>query len=477
LLGLKLVLLIWNAAVYDRRTLDAEYHADRALFGGLRASDTTHDGPLYYLPALLLPRPDVTPLARATTGEEDEPAGPSAARPPRIGRAEKALRADLLDWLRYSNVLWLGAFYVVCIYQVFSRLLTGFRPWFLASLLLLALPGYQRLGALSHPDNAFVTTASLALWAWLVVRERWQRGRVELAEPPAREARPREPLRFVHLALFALSIGVMSLTRSFAAVPAAVLAVVCVVYTLRSVRGKWAKRWPRLLGVVAILGVLGSAWTINVRRAMPLREPPSYFPTLHHSRAGFAYGRYYRSFRLGALLHLDAAPAARLENSFFTLLYSDTWGDQWSAFSNGRDKDGKEWAVRALLGAALAVPPLVLTLGVAWLVSLAGRVRSAAASGRTSSGRRSALGELEPELVLAALVVLGSGSFAYWQATSGLLPGDNSTVKFSYVATLFPPALALIWRRELTPNQFGLVSSYLLSLNVIAFPVAMYWPR
>ncbi|HYP91197.1 MAG TPA: hypothetical protein VEQ59_23690, partial [Polyangiaceae bacterium] len=164
LLLVKLLLLVWNAAVFDGRSFDTEYHADRAVFGGLKASRTTHDGPLYYLPARLAPRPyGVEPIERATAAEEGEPQDVRAERPPRLARAEKAYRAELLDLLRYTNVLWLGAFYGLWIYWLFPRLLRGFQPWFLASLLLLALPGYQKLGVVAHPDNLFAATSALSL--------------------------------------------------------------------------------------------------------------------------------------------------------------------------------------------------------------------------------------------------------------------------------------------------------------------------
>jgi len=78
----KLVLLIWNAATFDGRGNDTDYHADRALTAGLSPSKLTHDGPAYYLAAKLKPRPDDVPLvARATSGEDGEPPGRRTQRP------------------------------------------------------------------------------------------------------------------------------------------------------------------------------------------------------------------------------------------------------------------------------------------------------------------------------------------------------------------------------------------------------------
>jgi len=88
----------------------------------------------------------------------------------------------------------------------------------------------------------------------------------------------------------------------------------------------------------------------------------------------------------------------------------------------------------------------------------------------------SVLAEIEPELVLLSIIILGAGLFVYWQGGPALLPGKNSTVKFIYIATLFPPAIALAFGRRLKPLTFNLLSAYFLILYVVAFPFAMFWP-
>ncbi len=479
LLCVKLVLLIWNAATFDARDKDADYHADRALSAGLSPSNITHDGPTYYLAAKLKPRPDDVPLvARATSGEDGEPeAVASAERPKRVTRAEKEFRADLLDWLRYTNVLWLGVFYAAWIYWSFPRLLPSSSSWLLASLLLLSLPGIQRVGVMAHPDNALLGSSALAVAGWLWLREQ------RLASEAERRVEPTSP--FGPVALFALLIGVLATTRWLAVVPSLVLAIVCAVYAARSARGNPAQLVARVLAALAISSALGATWYTAVVGAS--HEPgsahtTSYFPTFDHPAERVIRPRYYTSFRWRALLDPDSAeggPETAAENSFLTLLYSDTWGDQWSTFSGPKARGAKNWAKRVILGWALAVPPLSLGLAVAALAALWKRVREQRARSAADKWLRrllAAVSAFEAELVLLALVVLGFVGFAVWQARYAYFADDNSTVRFGSFGWLLPAALALLFRREPTPWGRALMSGYFLSLYCFAFPLAMYWP-
>jgi len=460
LLFVKLVLLVWNSITFDASTVDGDYHTDRALFGGLLPTKTSHDGPVYYLPALLCPPPEnAARVLRATAGEESEPAPRPEARLPRPTKAEKAHRAELLSWLRHTNVAWLAIFYVTWIYLLFPRLLSGFESWFLASLLLLTLPGYQRMGAMAHPDSAFVAAAALALGGWVLLRERWRSGRVP---------------RLAELAGWAAVIGVMAAARSFAVVPAAVLLVMLVVYARRSAPGAGLKLVARVAGLVAIVVALGASWHAYSRAA----SQTSFFPELEAERAGFDYGRYYTSFRVKSLLAETAepSPGAPVENSFFTLLYSDTWGDHWTGFAGPRAKNDKDWPRRALLAAALAVPPLLLAFACSACWSLIQSSRKSWHGADTARRLLAFAVEHEPALVLGAIVLLGGVTFIWWQGTDGLLPGDNSSVKFSYVASLFPPAIALAFGRPLPTRVVTPTAGYFFALYVLAFPIVMYWP-
>jgi hypothetical protein len=461
LLVVKLALLVWNAAVFDGKTYDAGYQADRAMFGGLRPGKTAHDPPAYYLAALGVPRPAGVPQAiRETVGEDDEPGEPLRVAAPRPSRAERAFRSELLSCLRYSNVLWLGLFYTVWLFGCLPRLVAGFQPWFLSSLLLLTIPAYQRLGAMSHPDNMFVGTAAVTTALWLLLRERWQAGRA---------------IAFWQLGLFALSIGVMAVTRWLAIVPAAIFSVVCVVYTVRAVGPKLVALAPRLLLLGLLIGAFDLSWVLCRRAAA--HEPgaeyaASYFPKLDRDASGFDYRRYYASFHLSRLLERGRAASS---DSFPTLVHSEIWGDEWRSFSGSKSKDGRETPRGVLLVVALAVPLTCIVLAVAALVELAEKLKRLRAEASPRS--KTSVADLEAALVLIALVTLGAVAFICWQGGPGLLPGDNSSVRFNSIATLFPPAIALLFARPLGAVAFNALSGYFLSLFVLAFPLAMYWPR
>jgi hypothetical protein len=487
LLGVKLALLVWNAAVFDGKPYDVGHHSDRALFGGLRPGKMAYNPPPYYFPALLLKRPADVPLVERsseTIGEDEEAVQSRRERSTHATRAERSFREKLITLLRYTNIFWVGLFYLTWIYYSFPRLLRGFQPWFLASLLLLVLPGYQKLGVMSHPDNMFAGAAAAAIAIWLDIRERWQ------PRPAAASAEPR--LALSHLVGFAVAIGLMALTRPFAAVPTAVLSVVCAVYVLRSARGSLLRQLSRLLLVGTIIGVMSVSWyAYRWKKSGEVTNAyrTGYISKFEKRRANFDYRSYYTTLNLHDLI-IDPSRKmgdgegvyadTPLANSFFTLLYSEIWGDQWLYFSGPKMQDNKVWPKRMLLACALAVPPTMFVLGLMSLWALIGRVRKMAqeASPQPLLQRlRLLLAAFEPELVLLSIALLGAGLFVYWQGGPALLPGKNSTVKFIYIATLFPPAIALVFTRRLRPVVFNLLSGYFLVLFVVAYPVAMYWPK
>lgn len=500
LLTIKLGLLVWNAAVFDGKPYDVGHHSDRALFGGLRPGKMAYNPPPYYFPALLIKRPDGVPLVERsseTIGEDEEATQSRRERTTRATRAERGFRAKLITLLRYTNIFWVGLFYVSWIYLSFPRILRGFQPWFLASLLLLLLPGYQKLGVMSHPDNMFAGTAAAAIAVWLILRDRWRASRSgvdsqsmsEALQTPAAAA---QRLKLWQLVGFAFLIGLMALTRPFAAVPTAVLSVLCVVYALRSVGGRLLKALPRVLLVGAIVSVMSLSWYVyrwKTSGAVTNAYRTGYISKFERRRVNFDYRAYYTSLNLKDLIvdpsrkmgDGDAGVYADtpLANSFFTLLYSEIWGDQWLYFSGPKMRDNKVWAKRMLLTCALGVPPIMLGLGGLSLWGFLVQVRRRAAETKATPlfERLTVLfAEFEPVLALSAMLTLGAVLFVYWQGGPALLPGKNSTVKFIYISTLFPLAISLAFSHRLKPRAFNLLSAYFLFLYVVAYPVAVYWP-
>jgi hypothetical protein len=487
LLAVKLALLVWNAVVFDGTTYDTGHHSDRALFGGMRPGKMAYNGPVYYFPAKLLKRPENVPLVERsseTIGDDPEAVRSRQERETRSTRAERRFRAQLLEVLRYSNIFWVGAFYIGWICYALPRLLRDYRAHFLAALLLLAMPGYQKLGVMSHPDNMFAGMAALAVCGWLFLRERWLSAQASGAPEPR--------YGFLHLLGFAFVIGLTALTRPFAVVPVAVFSIVLLVYSWRRYGSDFKRLLPRAALLITLVGVMSTGWYVYRWRAsgeVTNAYRTGYIARFEARRANFDYVSYFTKLNLRDLI---SDPSRRMEkggdsvyadtplaNSFFTLLYSEVWGDQWLYFSGPRMRDYKVWPKRVILSVALLVPVIVIGLGGTFLWHLAVRARALALSAPPPWWQRlrSMLRELEPELVLLSLAGLGAALFVYWQAGPALLPGKNSTVKFIYIASLFPPAIALLFRRPLPALIFNLLSAYFLILYIAAFPIAMYWPK
>jgi len=488
LLGLKLVLLVWNAIVYDGVTYQPERQSDRALFGGLKVGKLSYDPPLYYLPARLLRRPADVPLVERSSDEPTERAG-AGARMKQASKQERAFRGELLDVLRYSNVLWMGFFYLAWIYYAFPRLLRDRRAWFLASLTLLAIPGYQKLAAMSHPDNLFAAASALSVCVWLWLRERWQ-GASSSSDTNTPHTNG-HALRY--LTVFALVVGLVGLTRPLALAYVAPLTLVALVYAARFSANRWQKLVGRALLIVALVGVMSASWYVVrwretgvVLASVPADVSAEYEPL----RRGFPYAHYFLSFYpdqlwenpnhgFGASLtgaDQKSAPA----NSFLTVLHSEVWGDHWLSFSGAKQKDTKDWAKRISFSTAILTPFIALVLLLAWLWSFGKRATTLWQTGGSALTieRLRRLGTaLETELVLGAISVLGAALFIWWQTGPALLPGDQSSLKFVHVAAFFPPAIALLLSRTLEERPALLLTGYVFVLFMAAFPVAMYYPR
>jgi hypothetical protein len=487
LLCAKLMLLGWNAIVYDGVTYQPERHSDRALFGGSKISKLSYDPPLYYLPARLLRRSADVPLVERSSDERTERAR-IGKRQKQPSTEERAFRGALLDLLRYTNVLWVGFFYFAWIYYAFPRLLRDRRAWFLASLALLAIPGYQKLAAMSHPDNLFAAASALSVCVWLGLRERWQKASLSSdAEVPLS---PGPGTRY--LTVFALVIGLVGLTRPLALAYIAPLTLVALVYAARFSATR-RQLLGRALLVVTLVGVMSASWYVVrwrqtgvVLASVPTDVSARYEPL----RRGFPYAHYFLSLypaqlwenpNLGfgeALTGTDARSAP--VNSFPSLLHSEIWGDHWLSFSGPKQKETKAWAKRICISTALLTPFLALALFVAWLGSFAKRAATIWQGGGPTPvvERLRKLGTtLEAELVLAATSALGAALFVWWLTGPALQPGDHSGLKFIHVAAFFPPAIALLLSRTLETLPALLLAGYVLVLFMAAFPVAMYYPR
>lgn len=481
LLCVKLALLVWNAVVFEGKVYDQSHHEDRALFGGLRPGKMAYNPPLYYLPALLVKRPPEVPLVeRSITGnsggDDDEEAAAREAKKSRAGLEEAVHKAKQMKLLRYSNLFYASLTYLGWICFAFPRILRGFRGWFLASLLMLSLPGLEKLAVMVHPDNAFAGLVTLAVCAWLFVRDRFRAG----------------TLGFRLLLGFAVAVGCIGLTRPFSIAPVAVLTVALMLYLFRLEGRRWLRLIPRAAALLTIVGVLSGSWYVyrwHTSGQVTNAYRDRYIETFAMRRPGFDFVGYFSTFHVKELLEApnrkmaggtsniyDNNPHA---NSFFTLFYSEVWADHWLYFSGKKGKEGKLWPKRTVLAVALGTPPIVLLLAGGFVHDLWSRSRRALADAKAKQlGARLAelLKRVELDLVLLGIAGLGCLLYLYWQTGPALLPGKNSTIKFVYVASLVGPTLALLFRRRVPAFIFNVLAGYFLLLNVVALPVAIFWP-
>jgi hypothetical protein len=478
LLCIKLGLVVWNAIEFNGKVYDQGHHQDRALFGGLRAGKMAYNPPLYYLPSLLVHRPPEVPLVERSTksvGDDDEAlASREAARSP-AGPEERAHKAKLIKLLRYTNIFWDTLLYLGWICYAFPRILRGFRAWFLASLLLLLLPGFQKLGVMVHPDNAFASLTTVGVCTWLWVRERWRAGK----------------LSFQQLLAFAVAAGGVGLTRPFSIVTVGVLSLALLLYLIRLEGLRWSRLLIRGALLFTIVGVLSGSWYVYRWRYtghITNAYRDHYMETFEKRRPGFSYKHYFTTFHLGELLK---SPNRKLgggttsiygnnpeANSFFTLLYSEVWGDHWLYFSSRQARETKLWPKRVLFVTGLALPPVVALLGVGFALDVTRRARRVVAERASESvwqKLRALIDALELDLVPLGVGGLGVLLYLYWQTGPALLPGKNSTIKFVYIASLFGPTISLLFKRRLRVSTFNLLTCYFLLLFIVALPLAMFW--
>lgn len=463
LLCVKLAVTAWNCLVFDGISYDQGRHVRRAAVGGLAVSDLNYDAPTYYLPALALTKMRRQAWRAAALEAREEPAGEE-----RRSRAGRKDRSPYLDFLRATNLVYVGVFYLIWIYGVLPRAIPAWRPRLLAATLLLALPGFQKLAVMPHPDNLHLAMAALCTMLWLRL--------AGVSAPEAGAARGWG----ANLGL-AVVTGLAGLTRPFAAATVATFAAANVVHLrLRDSGGRFAFR---AIAIVALTAVIASSWLVwrgFATGAWRESYGPGYIE--RYDRRGFDWFGYLTSFHIGSLLEVPNRRIARLDednwkpertvatnryaNSFFTTLYSETWGDHWLYFSGPLGADRKVVAKRVIFLVALPLVPLLLLRFGAATVSLARRARA--------SGTRIAL---DPAAVLLVHFAAGAALFLAWQFASALSPGKQSSIKFIYNAYLYAPAVTYCFTAPLQQRRFRTWLPYLLVVFLAALPIATFVPR
>ena len=437
LLLVKLGIEAVNAWSFNGQTYDQAHHLWRAYGAGLVVDKMAYDPPLYYLPMLGWIGAAGAGLVHAPESTADD--------------------AGVLTLLRLTNVAWSTAFFVAWIRGVLPRLLPDRTAWFVASVTLLAIPGYQKLAAMVHADNAFAALSGVVFWAWLTLRER-------------------EATSIRSLAAYAAAVGLLGLTRPFAVVPVFLFWLGGLGLARRGATPGGFARRAALISVIS--GGLAGSW--HAYRAFSADAvlqayDDDYVARYQVHRDEFNFASYFTTFSPRQLIQSPGRQIAEVDsrhrkkwwtnrytNSFFTILYSEVWGDHWLYFSGPWRHDQKVQAKRISF---IAAGPLTFGLlfrgvagawGVAWEAGQRWRRRE----------RQS------PEAVVLVWFLLGAALYLWWQTGPALLPGKNSTIKFIYNATLVPLAVVLATRGRLRPGWLW-VSAVLLAwvgaLGVAAF--------
>jgi len=438
--ALKLAILVWNSVTYNGTTYDYYHHKRRAAAAGLRMDSMSYNPPLYYLPCL----PFVEDIHERKIKEGYN-------------------HQFLVSLLRHTNLIYLLMFYLCWVYVIIPRLITDWRAATIASVVLLSLPGFQKLAAMTHPDNALAGLAALGIASWLWLRDR---------HPKTRR------LDWAGVLGFGTLVGVVGLTRPFAAVPVFVLCLGGLI-ALRKERGISLGFFARALVMTVLVGTISLSWYVyrwHETGTPGARYVEGWVAKFRPYREQLDVTHYLTSFYFGDLLREPNVrnPAAGdnwnpsvnndMSNSYPTIAYSEFWGDHWLYFSSPKMRvEGKRWPKRVLFVVALAMLPLL-----AWrfLGSLAIVVR------RLRAGNEDA----DADALLLLYLSLGVALYFYWLMGDALLPGVNSPIKFIYNAHLVPVFVTLAFLGNLSSRQYKLWLGYTLLVFVSSLPFVVFWP-
>lgn len=437
LIGVKILISIYDVVrCSPREQHDYYWHSARTVEAGLVTGKMEYDPPLYYV--------QVWPVEHLLHVPKTNP-------------------IPLMRQIQVANLAYLVLFYLVTIYGIFPRLVPDERHWALASILLLALPGYQKLAVMVHCDNVFAAFCAATLAYWLAMRRR--------------EAHP----RFKSVVVLAILAGLTGLTRPLAIGPVFlfwVLAVRGSAIASRDGLGRLSVRrfLARAAIVTSIVGVMSGSWYVYrwAHSGDVLNAYKSdYIAPFQKYKKDFPWKHYFTTFYFDDLLRHPSRSLYDLDkhakggrnkyaNSFFTILYSDFWGDQWLYFTGHRGKGESRFTdKRRLFVVAL---PLTLLFVVGLLRGVGSAIARALASRSFFS----------PKIVVTALAVGGFATYMWWQTGPALLPGKNSTIKFIYIAFLIPSFIALAASRRLPRKVVTALTAYALVVFAFALPVSIW---
>lgn len=468
LLLLKILIMGWNAAKYvSVEQYDYWKSHYRLNDCGLEAAYMGADPPLYYMlgcpliPAAYFFYTDnfvEELLIPYLTGETDIRKNWSERRGGVDFWEEVTLPAYtefVAGGFRWINMMMVVLFYAIWLFRLFPKLLPRPPDWFTAGLLLLLLPGFQKIAVMIKPDNATILAVTIAFALWLQWRDEvgWSLRRA---------------------ALFACAIGAMGLTRPLAIWPVLLLGLMAAwkIWIETPPRGwqRWGADKLRIFSVYSLLVIVlcGSWWAYRyVEIGVVVENNEIYMAKYRPKLPEQDRFEYFSQARFADLLrnpnrrmdHADKSGGKGV--SFWAIFYSDLWGDHWLYFSGPKRVELKPNFKRFIFVLAL---PLTLFAGFSFVRVMIRRSRDW-------------MGRFEWDAVfVSGLIGLGGVlTWLLWEQTNGLT-GKHGGNKFQYYAWAVPfliPAIMQAFPRHPLWRKIGW--GYLSALFLAALPIAVYW--
>jgi len=442
LLAIQIIIMIWNAIVYpSHEQYDMTRHFTSVANGGLLVSVRNFDPPLYYmfaLPFLMIGEFFNIQILKDLN--------------------------FLIPLMKAYNVLIICFFNLIWIYYIFPRLIYDKLARNIAGILLLALPGFEKIAVMIHADNLFtlLTTLIFAILLNETIDLQSWRG----------------------VLIFSILLSMVAFTRPFGVVPVAFFGVFWLQKSIRFTKLKLINPKQILFRGIVLLFIvmipISSWWAIRFQKTAHWINIST--PTVHEKyssrqnslRYDF-YLEYLTTFYYKQLIQIpnryfaEIAPGDStnwvdsLNNSLWTVAYSDFWGDHWLYYSGPKYIEGKLWPKRILF---------VFALPITVAVFLSFTKNAALELIKIFRNKLS----IDYFGLSTLIVIAGFGIWLFWQTFLALEPGKISTNKFIYnayyIPFVIPVALANISK---APRFMAICHVTSIILYMLTLPISIYW--
>jgi hypothetical protein len=471
LLFVKLIAMLWNAAVYPvSNHYDSSHHRLAMITCGLEASKYQYNQPLYYLIGCPLTvwsyythfpnfiEDIVVPKIRGekVTTPYFEKHGVKIYQGLKEAVARYAQPAMV-----YVNIVMVFVFYILMLFRVFPRLLPNPNEWLLAGTILLCFPVIQKLGAMVHPDNLLLLMSPVLFLSYIRFCSH--------VKPTMKQ-----------VAWFALIISLTGLTRPLAVWLVGLFSLMGVWHIWSSVppSGNWRlskQKTAKLFVFSSIIIILCSSWWIyryqqsgsiitvsSERYTARYKTIPSQFDKYKYFFS-FPFSNLYQEPNRLLNYSTPAREAAGMmaNDSYFLVLFSDFWADHFLYFTPRVMKEEKKGFKQTMLVVAL---PLTLLLLIGAFI---GMVRDGYLLFQCCDK------EEKWRFIAAVSGFGGILFFTFYASEIGMEIGKQAQVKGTRIANAVPfiiPAFVALfskWKHATLSLQYYVYLAYAASLPII----------